>query len=174
MNAILSMITGAGLMYLLDPDQGRSRRAQLRDKYTGLANDLQKATNVVTKDMSNRMQGLRSGDMTVLVGGKNALASGLRGSWTPTGRTILGGLGTGLFLYGLASRAPKACVLGTIGLAMIAEAITNAGIEDIRQLPRRFSSSDGKPRAQGKNRSVPAADRGRELAVSEATPEFLL
>ena len=139
MNAIRSMIAGAGLMYLLDPERGRSRRARLRDKYMALTNDLSEAAEVLSRDVSNRIEGLRSGDLSVLVGGKNALQNPMRGGWSPTGRAILGGLGSGLFLYGLASRTPKACLLGTAGLAMVAEGVTNAGIDDIRQLSQRFS-----------------------------------
>ncbi len=141
MNAMRTLLTGlglgAGLMYILDPDQGRRRRAMVRDQANRLTNEVQEGVEVVRRDMNNRLEGLRHGDWTVLVGGRRSLQSGLRGRWSPSGRTILGVVGTGLFLYGLTQRAPKACFLGTIGLAVAAEGITNASIDEIRQASER-------------------------------------
>ena len=70
---------GAGLMYILDPQLGRRRRALARDKMVRLAHEAEEAAAVVAKDMSNRIQGLKSGDLSVLVGGKRALQNPLRG-----------------------------------------------------------------------------------------------
>jgi hypothetical protein len=124
---------GAGLMYLLDPQQGRRRRALVRDQAVRLAHEAQDTAEVVGRDMRNRARGLASGDLSVLAGGKRALRNPLRGSWSPTGRTLMTGLGAGLFLYGLTRSAPTACIAGTIGCALAAEGITNAGLSDIRE-----------------------------------------
>jgi uncharacterized membrane protein len=86
----------------------------------------------------NRLHGLAAGDLSILVGGKNALhGNPLRGAWSPTGRAILGAIGGGLFLSGLTQKAPTACVLGTAGLALMIEAATNAGIEEITHMPSK-------------------------------------
>src|SRR5437763_15093221 len=61
---------GAGLMYILDPDLGRRRRALVRDKAVRLANKAQDAACVVSRDMQNRARGLASGDLSVLAGRK--------------------------------------------------------------------------------------------------------
>ena len=122
---------GAGLMYILDPQLGRRRRALARDKMVRLAHEAEEAAAVVAKDMSNRIQGLKSGDLSVLVGGKRALQNPLRGGWSPAGRALLVGTGTGLFVYGLTQHAPTACVLGTLGCILAAEGFTNAGVDDI-------------------------------------------
>jgi len=124
---------GAGLMYALDPDVGRRRRALARDKAVGLAHQTQHAVDVVRNDVRNRARGLAAGDLSVLVGGKRAVTNPLRGGWSPAGRALLSGLGTGLFLYGLTQEFPTACILGTVGLAMIGEGVTNAGVADITQ-----------------------------------------
>jgi hypothetical protein len=124
---------GAGLMYLLDPQLGRRRRALARDKAVSLAHQAQEAAEVVGRDMSNRARGLAAGDLSVLVGGKRALGNPFRGGWSPTGRAMLTGLGAGLFLYGLTRSAPTACVLGTLGFALAAEGLTNTGISDITE-----------------------------------------
>jgi hypothetical protein len=131
---------GAGLMYFLDPKRGRQRRARIREKMIRFSHDIQDVQDTVRRDMRNRMHGLAAGDLTVLVGGKNAVRNNpLRGSWSPTGRALLGLIGGGLFLSGLMREAPTACVLGTAGLAMIIEAATNAGIDDIAHIPEKVS-----------------------------------
>src|SRR5437899_1989983 len=102
---------GAGLMYILDPQLGRRRRALARDKMIRLAHEAEDAAVTVAHYMSNRLEGLKSGDLSVLVGGKRALQNPLRGGWSPTGRALLVGTGTGLFIYGLTQSAPTACIL---------------------------------------------------------------
>jgi hypothetical protein len=122
---------GAGLMYLLDPQMGRRRRALARDKASRLAHEAQEAANVVSRDMTNRAQGLASGDLSVLVGGKRALAQPFEGNWSPSARAMMVGVGAGFFAYGLTRQFPEACVLGTIGLGLLAEGVSNLGVRDI-------------------------------------------
>lgn len=50
--------TGVALMYFLDPDRGRRRRALLRDKAVGLGNDARQTINAATEDLSNRAYGV--------------------------------------------------------------------------------------------------------------------
>jgi hypothetical protein len=169
MSRTSALLTGAGLgagwMYFFDPKRGRQRRTRLRDKMIGLSHDLQDAREVVVQDARNRMRGLAAGDLTVLVGGKNALRGNpLRGGWSPTGRALLTLLGGGLFLRGLMREAPMACVLGTAGLALMIEGISNTGIEDIQ----RLSSSWMEKAAENVDHS-PQRNRGAERAMAEAT-----
>lgn len=49
---------GAGLMYLLDPNQGRRRRALLRDKLIALSNDAGDALGSQARHLRNRAQGV--------------------------------------------------------------------------------------------------------------------
>jgi uncharacterized membrane protein len=49
---------GAGLMYILDPNHGRRRRALLRDKLNSAAKKASQAVEVTARDLSNRAQGL--------------------------------------------------------------------------------------------------------------------
>jgi len=48
---------GAGLMYLLDPERGRRRRALIRERTGSVARDAQRAAGRVTRDLENRVQG---------------------------------------------------------------------------------------------------------------------
>jgi hypothetical protein len=126
---------GAGLMYVLDPQSGRRRRALARDQIIHLGHRVENAAQVAARDAGNRLQGLASGDLSVLMGGRRAVENPLRGKWSPAARALMTLGGCGLFLYGLTRTAPMACVLGTAGLALTAEGITNAGIDDITSIP---------------------------------------
>ena len=62
---VLSLITGAGVagaaMYLLDPEQGRRRRALTRDKITKFSRMTRRmfgATGIATRDLGNRSSGV--------------------------------------------------------------------------------------------------------------------
>jgi hypothetical protein len=132
---------GAGLMYILDPQMGRRRRALARDKMTRLAHEAQEMGDVVVRDVQNRAQGLAAGDFSVLAGGRRALRNPLRGRWSPSARALMAVLGGGLFLYGLTRSAPKACILGTAGLALAAEGITNAAIDDITGMSQEVAGA---------------------------------
>jgi hypothetical protein len=49
---------GAGLMYILDPDRGRRRRALLRDQLVSASNKASDAVGKTSRDLSNRAQGV--------------------------------------------------------------------------------------------------------------------
>jgi osmotically-inducible protein OsmY len=51
---------GTGLMYLLDPDRGRRRRALLRDKCALAARKTEEAFEGTARDLRNRTQGIVS------------------------------------------------------------------------------------------------------------------
>ena len=49
---------GAALMYILDPDRGRRRRALVRDQLARAANKTPEALGATARDLSNRARGL--------------------------------------------------------------------------------------------------------------------
>ena len=49
---------GAGLMYLFDPDRGRSRRAKLEAQAGSLCRNAEKKTEKVAQDLANRAEGV--------------------------------------------------------------------------------------------------------------------
>jgi hypothetical protein len=57
MNAAMAFLGGAGLMYMLDPERGRRRRALVRDQMVHLVNATEDAAGGAVRDMANRMRG---------------------------------------------------------------------------------------------------------------------
>src|SRR5262249_15969069 len=51
--------------------------------------------------------------------------------WSPATRALVGLTGGTLFAFGLTRRAPTACVLGTVGLALAGEGLTNMGFGEM-------------------------------------------
>jgi hypothetical protein len=54
----LGLCLGAGLMYYLDPDRGRRRRALVRDKAVHLQHETGHAVNRKARHIGNRARGL--------------------------------------------------------------------------------------------------------------------
>src|SRR5438132_14240443 len=52
---------GAGLMYAFDPDQGRRRRAMVRDQIVGAYCDCEEGLDAAWRDVQNRLQGISAG-----------------------------------------------------------------------------------------------------------------
>jgi hypothetical protein len=51
---------GAALMFLLDPDRGRRRRAWIRNKCVRLGKKTERALKTTSRDVRNRLQGFSS------------------------------------------------------------------------------------------------------------------
>jgi BON domain len=60
LSAIGGLGVGAALMFILDPDRGRSRRATIRDKANRAAHKTGDALGTAARDLSNRTQGIIS------------------------------------------------------------------------------------------------------------------
>jgi len=64
MNKRLALITGvgvgAGVMYILDPDRGRRRRALLRDKVIRYTHVSSETAGKISRDLRNRAIGVIS------------------------------------------------------------------------------------------------------------------
>jgi gas vesicle protein len=54
---LAGLVTGAALMYLLDPERGRRRRAVARDKITSNLRRLRRAAEAKARDLRNRTEG---------------------------------------------------------------------------------------------------------------------
>jgi uncharacterized membrane protein len=129
---------GAAAMYYLDPDRGRARRAMCQSRAVGGANRTADYVGKAGRDLSHRVQGLAAEVKHLATGHdleRTAEHGGHRGpsidllqeNLAPGTRLVLGTTGAGLVAAGLTREAPQACVLGTIGMALLWPAITGAG-----------------------------------------------
>src|SRR5438132_6754250 len=55
---IFALGLGAGLMYLLDPDRGRRRRALVRDQLAHLVRKTSDGMDATARDLSHRVYGI--------------------------------------------------------------------------------------------------------------------
>jgi len=55
---LTGVAVGAGLMYLFDPERGRTRRKLLGDKLTAWTNDFTDAAGATARDLRNRARGV--------------------------------------------------------------------------------------------------------------------
>lgn len=60
---------GAALMYLLDPDRGRRRRALVIDKLSSAANKTPAALGATSRDLTNRARGLAASAKSAFTSG---------------------------------------------------------------------------------------------------------
>ncbi len=169
---------GAGLMYLLDPQMGRRRRALVRDQVIHLEHEAEGAARVVGRDLSNRTQGLlaearaglrfdgrhRGGNRSAQPGGQAPRVRQLdlfQRHWSPATRFLVGAVGFTLFGYGLTLRAPQACVVGTMGLGMLAQGLTDASL---RQWIEPSASGTRRTESRGNTGQEPTRRRSFETA----------
>jgi hypothetical protein len=148
-NGIVYLGLGAALMYLMDPQAGRKRRAELRDRYDATARKLQHGRDVVVRDARNRAQGLAAQARSALEarreGGVVATGSSLatiaqdtaaswrRPHWSPAQRAFAGGCGTALAAYGYLRGGLKGFALCALGGGLIARATANERLAEAAQ-----------------------------------------
>jgi uncharacterized membrane protein len=62
--------------------------------------------------------------------------------WSPAARLLVGAAGGGLIAYGATRKAPTACVLGTLGLGLVARGLTNRPLATLLGLDRKIGLLD--------------------------------
>ena len=140
---LLLLGVGAAAMYLMDPQNGRKRRADLKNQMDAAVRDLTEAKDVVVRDATNRAYGVVaesrkwvdkrramregswSGDGESAGGSGGSLLASMGGPWSPTSRAAAGGLGAGMLAYGYLCGGLRGFVYGLIGGGLLARATTN-------------------------------------------------
>jgi hypothetical protein len=110
------------------------------------------------KDVEDRLERHEEpGNVSALQGGRTRRGPRwelLQDNWSPTTRLLVGLAGGGMVAYGLTQRFPVACVVGTVGLAVMASALSNRGVRDL--VPERMS--DWLPEAMRSQRTEDLAE----------------
>jgi hypothetical protein len=169
MGRAFSFLTGAAIgaltMYYFDPDRGRGRRSVCEDQWAARGRPAVRYLDKAGRDLANRARGLAH-EARHLVRGETPPEDGHRGQTfdilhedlAPGTRLALAALGSGLFALGLTEDAPEACVLGTVGSALILPAVTGRGV------------ASGFGLWEGRQRS-PQQQPGQTAAQARATTE---
>lgn len=147
-NGLVYLGLGAALMYLMDPQAGRKRRADLRSQLDATARRLERGKEIIVRDAANRTHGLlaearqaiearrQRGEMSLpspsfgeIVDG--TLASWRRENWSPAQRALAGALGAGLGTYGYFHGGLRGLTLCALGGAMLARATANESFANL-------------------------------------------
>ncbi len=150
-NPLVYLGLGAALMYLSDPQAGRKRRADLRNRLDATARRVQHGTDVVVRDASNRTHGLiaetrsaldaRRHNVVALSGpslgsiARDTAASWNRDNWSPAQRALAGAGGTGLAAYGYLRGGIRGFLLCAFGGMLLARATANRNFTELVRGP---------------------------------------
>lgn len=145
-NGLVYLGVGAALMYLMDPQAGRKRRADLRNQLEATGRKIRHGKEVVIRDASNRAIGAMAEARHWLEEHKRkressavaAEASNTPRSWSPAERALAGAFGAGLAAWGYLRGGIKGYALGAVGAGLLARAATN---QDLARLVK----GDGVP-----------------------------
>jgi uncharacterized membrane protein len=131
-----AMLTGMGLgaaaAYLLDPVNGRRRRARARDSMVRAARKSGDAAGATSRDVANRSRGLAA--MTRARWEGEGRRPGprpdtrwafARESWSPTARLVAGSGGISLLMAGLRRRGLGGALLSAAGALLAARSVTD-------------------------------------------------
>jgi len=144
-NGLVYLGLGAAIMYLMDPQAGRRRRADLKNQLDAAARRLERGRNVVVRDATNRTHGLlvetrqalearrQHGEVTLHGPSFGEIASGTLGAWrrenwSPAQRALAGAFGGALATYGYFRGGLKGFSLCALGGALLARATANEGL----------------------------------------------
>jgi hypothetical protein len=146
---------GAGLMFLLDPQLGKRRRALARDKAMSWSRRATVAIDRTSRDVRNRAYGtvvnIRSGHPM------RGRLSVLNANWPPAVRFIVGTAGGILTALGVVRRGKLGVLLGAIG---VGTAVVGATDFSVRNLIERLSTSEETETLEQQKGSVAQGHRG--------------
>lgn len=131
---VTGMGIGAGLMYFFDPEQGRRRRSLFEDRLTRIRNSASRATQVITRDLRSRTNGLVA-EFRGLFNGRHGVSDKMQETWSPTAEFIVGGGAAALILYGLVRGSSTTAILGGAAMGVLAQRMI--GTETATSQPRQ-------------------------------------
>jgi len=126
---VLGAGIGAGLMFLLDPQMGKRRRAVFRDKTVSFSRHASAVVDKTARDLRNRTYGtvvaFKSGHIAQM------RPSIFNANWPPAVRLIAGTAGGALTAVGTKRKGVLGVLLGGIGSSVLTLAITNFSVRDL-------------------------------------------
>jgi uncharacterized membrane protein len=130
-HGIVLLGLGAGIMYLMDPQSGRKRRADLKNQVDSTARKLQHGKEQVVRDAQNRARGLSVEGRRLA---HTAIDPWRKTHWSPAQRAVAGGFGASLATYGYFRGGLKGWLLAALGGTLLARSVAN---EELRSIARK-------------------------------------
>jgi len=180
---LIGLAGGAGVMYLLDPERGRERRARLSEEVLHLRDKLSDDEgHVDPRDILNRTKESVSDFRHRFTNGQRekvtseirdaAAQLGSTGRWPAGTRILAAGVGSGLALYGIRRTSLVGLGLTAAGLGLLVRAITNF---ELRRASEGFDGDGTPARSSARHRRKQELHAGmmeqpKEQAGSRQTP----
>lgn len=139
-NGLLYLGAGAALMYLMDPQNGRRRRADLKNQMDSAVRKVKEGQEVVIRDAANRAHGVvvesrrwverqrqrrESREPGEMAAGAAGMFASMGGPWSPTSRAAAGAAGAAMATYGYFCGGIRGFIYGLFGGALLARATAN-------------------------------------------------
>jgi len=159
---VLGAGIGAGLMFVLDPQMGKRRRAVFRDKTVSFRRQASAAIDKTARDLRNRTYGtvvaFKSGHIAQM------RPSIFNANWPPAVRLIAGTAGGAIVAVGTAKKGVLGFVLGGIGVSAVTLAITNFSIRNLLSRVATMSETQKPEQRKGSTTEDFQARKGRRNA----------
>lgn len=135
MNSITAAALGAGLMYLFDPEQGQTRRAQIQDKCRGLVQQSQAEFQLSVRDLKQRAESCARDVRAAIADGEpaegiHAVQNELT-QWTPATRLLAAAGGGALAACVLGAISPRTLALAGLGAGVCAAVLNRERLEQL-------------------------------------------
>lgn len=144
-NALAYLGIGAAFMYLMDPQSGRKRRNDLKNRLDATVRKIEHGRDVIVRDAANRTHGLlvetrhalearRPGGEVALHGPSlGEVAGGVmqswnRDNWSPAQRALAGGFGAFLATFGYFRGGARGLAMCALGGGLLARATANENL----------------------------------------------
>ena len=126
---------GAGLLFFMDPKQGRRRRALVRDKAVSAWNDVSGTVSGKSQHLADKARGVAARTSSAIrqqsEGGSSRMerAEGGESRWnSPTTRLVVGAAGGVLAVYGISHRGAVGKAAKTIGAGLLSTTVGSRGL----------------------------------------------
>jgi hypothetical protein len=126
---------GAGVMFILDPDRGRRRRALVRDKAVSTWNQSEQYAEKMARDLANRSRGVYYETKAAMTGKErnpvheHSDRSASPETWSPATRLIASAMGGGLALYGFRRGGLLGKGVTALGMGLLTRGMTNEAMQ---------------------------------------------
>ncbi len=136
---LTGMGIGAGLMYILDPDRGRRRRALARDKAVSTWNRSERYVGKVSRDVANRTRGLAHEAKRAIAGEESEERQHrmapdiLSENWSPATRVLAAALGGGVAVYGYKRGGLLGKTATALGMGLLTRGLMNRSVPMLRR-----------------------------------------